>query len=322
MAFSTGVSTSQDDFIAKIKTFATTQCSWSALGTGPDGVEYLQNGVGGKFGLTKNYGQADVINVVTMDNYVGGAAITSQDYGIGLKWTDSGFRTNIGQSGIILFPITTYWFFGTSQYIHFVIESVPGEYWHGGIGTLNKTAAWPGLHYAMGTNEPSVGNPFISSRLHPFSVYGGSSGPSNTIMVNGRLIRASIGYTYDDRNNSSGVVRGTSLLCTPYGNLYQSTYPIGNRDVAPYNDFAGRTLLMPILVSADLVCNGMTIKGLLGSAPDMAVCGLKYLGRAGTLTISSDEWYLFPVRKYAPTWGNLVGVASTGPAGLAYKRID
>lgn len=322
MAFQTGTSTSQDDFIAKVKTFATTQCGWTALGTGPDGVEYLSSGSAGVFGLTKNYVTTDCLNPVVLKAYVPGAAIALQDYGDGNKWTGTGLRTRVGEAGMLTFPITNYWFFGTAQYVHFVIESVPGEFWHGGLGTLNKTAAWSGLHYATGTNEPGLGQPFTSSRIHPFSVYGSSAAPANAIMVNDRIFRAHIGYAGDDRGTSLGIVRCTSVLCAPYGNLYQSTYPIGNRDISPYNDFAGRTLLLPILVSADLLINGVTVKGLIGSAPDMATCGLKYLGKAGTLTIGSDQWYLFPIRKYQPDWNNRTGVASTGLAGLAYKRID
>lgn len=312
MAFETGVATSRDDLIAKLVTFATTQLGWTNLGSAPavttvsPAGTYLQSPLGGIFGIGGDTNTTNAIHLMSCTSHSPGVAFQSQP--------NTTFRNySYGRVGPnMVFPTAAYWFFGTGQYLHFVVEDNPGEFWHGAIGTLDKNFSYSGGHYACGTSDGgSPHDPGQGARNWPFTAYGGQG--NGNLQSNGLIIDGTYTFLNNNNNAAVGYSQGAHPAC---GN--QSSHV--SRYV--YNDFVGRTLLTPLSVFCYSYAS-VVRRYFIGKAPAMAGCGLKYIGGKGTMTLGSDTWYLFPIRKYWPTNDNqAVGQISTGLWGLAYKRVD
>lgn len=309
MAFETGVATSLNDLISKLVTFATAELGWSNLGAAPASPAgtYLQSGSGGIFGIGGDDGTTtNALHLMSCASHTPGAAFGSQPETTFRNYS----RARVGPN--MVFPTAAYWFFGTGQYLHFVIEDNPGEFWHGALGTLDKNFSYSGGHYVCGTSDGGSPNvPATGDRNFPFTPFAGQG--NGNLQSNGIIMDGTASFL----NNSNDATRGFSQGSHPLaGN--QSSHPCLN----VYNDFVGRSLLTPLSVYCYRYASTFR-RYFIGKAPAMAGCGLKYLGGKGTMVLGSDTWYCFPIRKYWPTNDNqAVGQISTGLWGLAYKRVD
>jgi len=185
MAFETGVATSISDLWTKIRTFATNQLGWTLLGnTGTAPIStYLQSSSGKKFGFGyyDSTGLINTIHTCTVTGYTSGLEMSAQP---GTSYTG----TKATRTGPFTFPVTTYWFCGGPDYLHFVVEDVPGEFWHGGVGVLDKTHAFTDGDYSTGTiwdQGSSLGNVAGSKHNLPFSPSNQSALTIGTLRVNG-----------------------------------------------------------------------------------------------------------------------------------------
>jgi len=308
MAFETGVATSITDLWTKIKTFATAELGWTELGTagtGPVGTMF-QTPAGAYLGVGYDpTGDTNAIGLCVSAGFTGGVGFASQP---GTSWKAYSYPV----IGPITFPTTSYWFFGEAEYLHFIVEDVPGQFWHGCLGTLNKNYSYSGGQFACGTSSGD-GNPLGSGKLYPFGVAGGQPLgllKNNAILVNG--VSTDMGSSY------------ASFYATPSTLGYNSalsTYSMD--DQRANNDLVGRTVLHPIYVYARGTFGGLALNNIVGTAPNIANCTLNYIGGKGVLTLGSDTWYLFPIRKYYPSMSSQgPGTVSSGLLGLAYKRVD
>jgi len=320
MAFQSGVATSITDLWAKLKTFATGTLGWTehgTAGTNPVG-SVLSSPAGAYYGIGYNgIGAIDVINLCLTSGFTADAAFSAQS---GTSWLDP-CQTTIGP---IVFPTTAYWFFGEAEYFYFVIEDVPGQFWHGGIGTLNKTYSFSGGRFACGTldhyssNTTSLLNssfyrghqPLDSLRNYPFAV----PTAQNQRRCNAMHI-----------NGASGCMGNISWSSTyAWGSHLRnstSAYPIEYSRAN--NDYVGRTILHPAWVIAKGTWGGTAFNGLIGVAPNFANVNLKYIGGKSVLALGSDDWYLFPIRKFNTSMADVdPSELSTGLLGMAYKRVD
>ncbi len=308
MAFQTGVASSLTYLRDKLVTFATTTLGWSNLSTGGTTVAStnLLSVAGNYLGVGIYNGTHLALNVAS--GHTPGADFYNQP---NTAWRENMFP----MVGPMTFPTTAYWFFGTSEYLHFVVEDVPGEFWHGTIGRLDRTYNYPGCAYACGTEESiydDKGNPLRSRLIYPFSMTGGSgAGRSGACQING--VTKYIG------NNSP-----ESAFVVPSAIGYQDTLgtnPINH--LYANNAFLGRTLLHPIYLSAYGDFGGTNFNSIIGVVKDFAAVKLDYIGGKGILALGDDDWYLFPIRKFMNNMNNLgASVLSTGYLGLAYRRVD
>ncbi len=316
MAFQSGVATSITDLWSKLKTFATGTLGWTELGTaGTNPVgSVLRSPAGAYYGIGYDgISTTNVINLCLMSGYTAGAAFSAQP---NTSWRNYIYTT----VGPMAFPTTAYWFFGEAEYLYFVIEDVPGQFWHGGLGTLNKTHSFSGGHFACGTFDHTsstitAGNyhgndPLDGSRNYPFANVGSPNATqrNNGIHING--ISANMGSTTDS-------YYGWASNLKTYTGAYPTEYSRAN------NDFVGRTILHPVYVFAKGTFGGTAFQNLIGTAPNFANVNLKYIGGKEVLTLGSDDWYLFPIRKFNSSMSAVASTElSTGWLGIGYKRVD
>ncbi|MBK9418838.1 MAG: hypothetical protein IPN62_16545 [Flavobacteriales bacterium] len=298
MAFETGVATSISDLWTKLRTFAINSLGWTLLGnTGTAPISTYLTSVSGKkfgFGYYDTTSLANTIHTCTVTGYTDGVAMSAQP---GTSYAG----TKSTRTGAITFPLTAYWFFGGPDYLHFVVEDVPGEFWHGGVGVLDKTHAFTDGDYSTGTTwdmGSNLGQVVSTGHNLPFSPSCQSAATIGTLRVNGTITSMSS----NTGTNSTGSL--PFAVTSPYYPPYL------------YNDFVGRTLLFPIYVYSHL------LRCIIGVPFNMATCGLKYFGGKGVVVLGADTWYLFPFRKYRDADNPSTAVMNSGPYGFAYRRVN
>lgn len=219
-------------------------------------------------------------------------------------------------------PFTAYHFFGSTQYLHVVVEVTTGRYKHICIGTLNKLGSYTGgqyiqavnwwMNYTSGTNYPDYGG------HHYLFDWGGYSGWNNKVNftradLDGRsafwLMHTPSDPTPASDRRAYGSVRGYGM--TPSGWLWRLY------NYSP-NSFNALTPLLPILVAAERV--GDEKYSPLGHAPDIRYCNMKNLSPGDLITIGSDQWLVFPAIQKTSVWNQNTTTPSSGYYGYAYKK--
>ncbi|MGI9277957.1 MAG: hypothetical protein ACR2PT_24310, partial [Endozoicomonas sp.] len=223
-------------------------------------------------------------------------------------------------------PFKAYHFFGTSFYLHVVIEIVAGEYAHLGVGRLDKCGDYQGGEYGYGTswyyylNSTSAwsANAHDSDHGQPFDAYSSQTS-----------IYRSVGYLrlgHGDFNNEwarpysgsnstfstiSGPGRETSphsYRRNPYATLWNCTPNITN-GVSPF--------IPSLIMFQQRDKNCFTA----GEVRDYRFVNMTNLVPGQVITLGSDQWLCFPIKAKGSKVIEAKGQVNSWRYGIAYRKV-
>lgn len=219
---------------------------------------------------------------------------------------------------------TAYHLFANNDYIYLVLENQPGQFTHFGFGNIDKQGmSYTGGSFVYGTeynldpNATNRGNvvfndfvPFrsISGRRH-FACHLGSSN-SNPIRSN-NAASASV---------NSGILPlfnfpGQQYLANSQNeHFYSQIFALGP------NPVNSQTVLFPIPIFCSTTGSGnVNSYQYQGVLKDIRVCSMFGRLPGELITIGSDQYQLFPMRKLQTTT-NVVNDDNSFTAGFAIRR--
>ncbi|NYZ69104.1 hypothetical protein H0A36_24085 [Endozoicomonas sp. SM1973] len=216
----------------------------------------------------------------------------------------------------------TYFLFGSTNYIHCVIEIRSGLFSHLGIGMLEKSG-YHGGQYVFGTRyfvniddtgSASARNWKYTNHTLPFDAIE-SSKASTLIRMNNNWLKIGTYNSYAPNGSGWGPIRACEESYSdtrqrqknPYGWLF---------DASP-NELNSITPLFPLLTYAkDVQERGY----LLGNPPEMRWCNMKNIVPGDSMFIGEDEWVIFPIKAKVLEGNAPKGQYSSYLYGLAYKK--
>lgn len=300
MAFQTGTSSGPSDLVTLLATFAGAN-GWT-VGNTSDGFKVFRNTTLG-INFSVAWGASDI--------YIRGCT----GYSSGSAWTaQPGISSIISQCNQLTGPFKTYYFFGTGQYLHVVIETTTNIFKHFVMGLLNKNSTFTGGEYydASFHNIAAGDTNYPNSSYHRY-LFDGSNNASNTT-TSGSVRVAADGYTWRPYRDASSVTTDHVKGCVR--TAYSLTGSLFNCSI---NSFNQRTTLVPILLSAG---RPSSLYSLVGSPPDIRQVKMDNLNPGQIITLGTDEWYVFPhIQKTASVNNYNSSVVSSGMYGYAYKKV-
>lgn len=297
MAFQTGTSSGPSDLVTLLATFAAAN-GWT-VGNTSDGYKVLRNTT-----LGINFSVSwDASNI-----YIRGCT----GYNSGSNWlSQPGIAPVSAHCNQLTGPFKTYYFFGTGQYLHVVIETTTNIFKHIAIGLLNKNSTYTGGEYFdasyhnTGVNE----NNYPDAPYHRY-LFDGSS--SNTDLARVRVVAD--GYDWRPYSNASAVAVNHVKGCVRAA--WSITGALFGYSISAFNQ---RTTLVPIILAAG---RPSSLYSLIGSPPDIRQVKMNNLNPGQIITLGTDEWYVFPhIQKTTTVNVYNSSVPSSGMYGYAYKKV-
>lgn len=329
MAFQTGTSSSIENLLTQLSTFAQAN-GWTQ--------QYYNAGNNGTLGLSKNS-----IHVAFRweETAVNGTMILYQSLASDPSpttqpWTATG-DTGIGYDGgtVTSYPLercvnqfggphTGYYFFendANPAYIHVVVEIEAGRYRHFGIGEIDKIGDWVGGEYCYGhyweQSTSYIDQPAGFEHGIGLDCGFASSGHYCSMRVEGMPEYAA--------GTKWGLFRRVNFGNDPDGDQYVSLDGgwRGGPLLAGMNNFdisessAYKPLVpIPVFMWKD---SNPDILRLLGYQADVRMCNIGTVEPGQIINISGDNWYFFPwtIKKYEQN-----DTEESWNAGVAYRRVD
>lgn len=349
MAYETGGSSSVGDLLDKIRVFALAQ-GWAVehfaartdtQGNVTDGsvpnATQPSNGapVPGQSLLIEKGGLRFAFHTDTRTNAIAGSDVGPHLVTQIRDGAYSAGQTSTGQTGSsagavtnkLAGPFQAYHLFGGANYLHVVVEIVPGEFRHFGVGTLNKAGAVTSGQYAFGTSwsqNSSNGyrsNAYSSQHGMPFDDSGGGfgSGAAGQYVTHVRADTDGATPRYAYLDGYSGVV-STDAKRNGYGGFIRTAFRtagpplgVGLIDAGP-STLTGRTVLVPLVVG---VARPSGFFSLVGAAPDMRSIRIDNLSAGDVVTLGPDSWRVFPISRK----NGVAGQDNSANLGLAYRVV-
>ena len=322
MAYETGVSTGVTALLSTIREFAD-DLGWTI---DRDDVNELalHHADAGYFTLVATPEADDLYTTADPGPFISIWGQTGFDPGAAHSSQPGSSGGLYGRTNALRGPFTAYHLFGTTQYIHCVVEIVPGEFAHFHFGCLDKSGDYTGGEYATGTawfyylNSDNYNRDALANRhTVPFDGEGyyaaGGGSDYGVLRLDTDGYTAEWGrFTYDTDSSYStvgGPARSSdSQWRTPYSYYWLST-PNTVNALSP---------LAPILVTFNLR-NAKTF--LAGAPADLRIVNMRNLTPGETITIGNDEWVCFPLKKrgldrYAPP-----PAVNSWYFGFAYRKV-
>ncbi|MAO60883.1 MAG: hypothetical protein CL549_16130 [Alcanivorax sp.] len=317
MAYETGVATDVIDLLAKIRSLAD-DLGWTIDRHDPAELA-LHHADAGYFTLRATPEEDDIqtnwdpgpsISIWGHTGFDAGAAHNAQPGSSGGEY---------GRTNALRGPFAAYHLFGTTQYIHCVIEIVPGEFGHFHVGRLDKTGAYTGGEYVTGTRWDYylAGTSYhndASSNQHAVPFDGVSYyGPGQ-----GAVRLDADGYT-----GEWGAFKYIGSDSQAWGPLRlldnHSRSPYSHYWVSTPNTVNALSPLAPILV-AFLLRDTKTF--LAGAPADLRIVNMRNLTPGETITIGTDEWLCFPIKKRGLERYGPEHEVNSGIFGFAYRKVE
>lgn len=297
MAFQTGTSSGPSDLVTLLSTFATAN-GWTVSNTSDSFKVFRSTALNIYFSVSWD---ASNINLRGCTGYDSGANWTSQP----------GVAPVSATCNQLTGPFKAYYFFGTNQYMHVVIETTTNIFKHVVFGTLNKNSTYTGGEYydasfhATGIND----NNYPESTNHRYLFDGCSNNTDKArlrVVADGYDWRPYQSATVVATNHVKGCVRASSTITGAV-----ASYSI--------NAFNQRTTLVPIVLA---VGRPSSLYSLIGSPPDIRQVKMDNLNPGQVITLGTDEWYVFPhIQKTSTINVPSSSVPSSGMYGYAYKKV-
>lgn len=323
MAYETGVSAGVTALLGTIRVFAA-GIGWTIDRNDTNEVA-LHHANAGYFTLVATPAVDDIYTTADPGPYISVWGQTGYDSSAAYNTQPGSSGGRYGRTNALRGPFTAYHLFGTTQYIHCVIEIVPGEFAHFHFGCMDKTGAYTGGEYATGTSWWYYLTNSTSRNNDALDAY-------HTVPFDGA------GYYSAGNGNGQGAVRldtdGYTAEWAPF------TYQLGagwscvwgparlrdNQWRSPWSFFWPSTPntvnaispLAPILLMFLL---RVTKTFLAGVPADIRIVNMRNLTPGETITIGSDEWVCFPIKKRGLSQRGEGGVNSWY-FGFAYRKVQ
>jgi hypothetical protein len=327
MAYQTGTSTSQQDLLDKLRTFATsngwTQDEWDTSGKvlsmhrSTVYVHFRWDAVATTGGIAI-YHSLGFISAGT-DVWA-----HTDDSGVGqanLSPVTSERRVDRIGNG----PFTKYYFFESDTYIHVVLEYAPGLFRHFGAGILEKVGTWTGGEYATGSiwyNSAGVQDYPIDTRHSlPWDASNSNAANDNTTVHAEGMPGEPSGSTKwgvcwagTTAGNDRAAVGRLNMVGGLRGGPVTAAF-----SWLPANPSNGYIPLVPIPIFYRRDAGGTPEKWYhLGFVPDVRVINIAHLEPGEEVTVGSDTWTMFPwIRKQYLK----VNTDESWYGGLAYRKV-
>lgn len=313
MAYETASASSPNDLLDKLRIFALAN-GWT--------VDYWGGRTSPGGGLQAGSNQALMLSKSGLCLHFSGTASTGTTNNPGNylnvyhypgPWVSTdGTDAQAGKAGTcvannVTGPYTAYHFFASGQYLHVVLEVVPGRFSHLGAGVLDKAGGGLSVPYAYALSwEWGITNINLASssfHAYPWDDLGGDSYPnqgggtfradSDSISPRNFVLRNS------GSNRAVGGWRGTA-----FGISYNLTHPP--------SQLTGRAMLSPAIV---MIERSPGVFSIAGTPPDLRIVRMDNMAPGEVMTIGSDSWKCFPcIRKNGPA-----GVENSAFFGYAYR---
>ncbi|HED4416091.1 TPA: hypothetical protein R4327_000587 [Pasteurella multocida] len=220
----------------------------------------------------------------------------------------------------------TYDFFGTSQYLHVVVQIEAERFRHFGIGTLHKEGEYTGGQYAFGTYIEQSSR-YLSRGNHNFGFSGGSEAFAPVLRVNLEGDTATPWYFCPVNTHVNNVRErdyGKFLLTLGRAAMYNSNYGAHlEKDLVFYSQSKFGQMLMPCPHS--LIIHGKDgVFRRVGILPERYECTMVGISPRQIITISGEQWMIIPSAQFDAS--NVDEVArnrdNSGIQGVAYRIVE
>lgn len=206
-----------------------------------------------------------------------------------------------------------YHFFGTTKYLHIVVEITSGEYAHFGVGILDKSGSFSGGEYGYGTIwEYLFSNVNAdSSHAHDNQHSGPFDGRISSItpQSSSGYVRIDVdGYTNEWCRCSSSVTATSSVCAGPTMATSEYSYyrnPMIDQWNWTPNSINGIAPLIPSLIMVQIRNTKCYAAGTLH---DFRFVNMTNIVPGQVVTIGSDRWHCFPYKAK----GAVVDLATPG----------
>ncbi|MEC5319044.1 hypothetical protein VSX61_08850 [Brenneria populi subsp. brevivirga] len=326
MAYQTGSATDLPDLLEKLSMFAA-GLGWVVDGftSGSSPTLYLHNADGyWSFGYGKSQrytNQKYGLCICANTGYSSAAAWHSQP---GTSHNAKSYYSGSQTTDLSLGAYISYDFFGTSQYLHAVVQIAAGVFRHFGIGTLNKEGDYIGGQYAHGSVfniSASSGRYGMTWALIPFVDYP----PHSELEDVSSVVRADM---LGGRDISPDYYPfGCSIRSAPTA-IGVTGAPNYSSSYANHPDnFAVRTsrsalgaVVAPVPNAIIAICaDGLYRR--LGTVPDMYPCRIDGLTPRAQFEINGETWMTMPALMYQSDYqgGSNVTYGNSYDIGYAYR---
>lgn len=338
MAYETGTATNVNDVLDKLRVFAIAQ-GWTVNrwrdGGYSGGKELcLQKGIQYVNLWSNNSTNQDTLNSTRDPSpYIRGRLSMSYDSSAD-TWNQPDQSGEAMASNGMFAPLENYWFFGSADSIHVVVEISAGQYTQFGFGMMQKSFNYNGGNYLYGNlwdhywtssgrnvrrndyDGTSHGTPFDSQ----------VSGAGNSDDYGYTIVRADVKGLVNNflSNKGAGSSTTTPMKLTSSsmrggdaGGGYGRMFPtLGESSKLTICSFSQQTMLVPCYVGAREGTWGM----FLGQVEDLRFVDVTNYSGAQEVTFGPDTWVVFPLRaKYTANPG--YDVISSLTFGLAFKKV-
>lgn len=319
MAYQTGTATNINDLLEKVAAFAVS-LDW-VIDKTASGSLFLHNDKGfWSFYYNTSTKMLEIFANTGFTNNAGAAGQPGSSSASGHKAATTGLTGG---------NYTAYYFFGSAQYIHVVVEIAPNRFRHFGIGTLNKEGDYVGGEYAFGTYlYPNYEYTQNYSRAFGF---GGSSSNSQAVVradgIAGNSRSPWYFFPYEFSGlykNISANNKGKYLLALGNATLSQSQY---NKHPDSYLLWFGKSNFGNAVIPCPHSLIAPTIQNTfirLGTVPDRYECRMEGVIPKQIFEINGDKWMLIPAAQLDERNINTIesGKDNSGVQGVAYRIVE
>lgn len=330
MAYQTGSSSSMEDFMNILQTFAvangwtlniySTTNDWMAMNNGSVYVQFRWDNTTG-YGIFQSTG---FINTSTAPgNHTNDSGLGIVDASAPYNATLSTASTNARVSFFPAGAITAYHLFtdGTTKYIYAVLETSPGVFYHMGMGSIDKIGTWTGGEFVFG-DQSTDATPPVNGTSFPWQSSSASTTSNNTQFsihieglpgqnVNGKW---GIGLTNNTTvgDNAAGNDRGGNPRQCCFGSSFRGGFNLAfSRDRMSLTN--GLVPLMPIEIwYKNTPVSGQHNHYHIGYAPGVYTMNAGSWVPGDEINIGGNVYKVFPMRQKG---------VSHGHAAFAYLKV-
>jgi len=317
MAYETGVSTSEEDLLAKIAVFAAAR-GWTVHtgglgGDAPSGQVSMNSDDLWVHAIA--VGASDRIHFQPSTGYTAGGATAFEDHP-GSPDTTAASNT-FGRFEAIPGPHTAYYLFGNDsspRYIHCVVEVSSGVYSHWHFGTVEKFGTYTGGGYVTSL----IWSGSASTSRPPFASAGASIGPAMT-SVHAQWFRTDgvLGAASPNWTREFGPLQNA-----PTSSLRSAEHMLWMGGLMPVTQ---RTILAPIFFRKNLTVSSVGRNVNLGRVQDVRMVSMEFHSGGDEIIIGSDTWKIFPPRAKdtaaIDSGMTTFTTTSSGYWGLAFRKF-
>lgn len=319
MAYETGISTSLNDLLDKIRLFAIAQGFTQNEFTVVDSTTkrlYMQKNTSNGGGLTFYFGIESFIN----------AAVTTTELRLrGATGCTPGAALNLqpgapSQSAVMDFvgngPYVAYHLFSNAagDYVHCVLEYSAGFFSHLVFGQLDKFGTYAGGHYCdavhVGGLPSDRGNYQSSFSRMLFDNIGVSAPSRGQVSAN---LELNVWRMFDSTT-------GSPSSFDAYGNgrfSFTSRLLVGSQP----NTLNLATPFIPIYIFTDIGGTNSGNRTPLGVVKDLRLVWLQPFAVGQEVTLGSDTWKVFPMTRRSNLANTQDQLPNSWQLGYAYRKI-